>query len=143
MKVILCMLIDKNGKIKYVPKYFKPNDVDICVSNYKIGYIGNKTLFYTLLEYNDDYIEETCWTTSEILRRCSEYNKNCVVKIFTRINDFYKYANEIQFAFIENLESFDEQINMNDLIEFCKTLDKQCLGEMNGIKFFRYTKNNI
>ncbi|MGL6185501.1 MAG: hypothetical protein ACRC1T_09005 [Clostridium chrysemydis] len=143
MKVILCMLIDRNGKIKYVPQYFKPHEVDICVSNYKIGVIGNKTVFYTLLEYNDEYMEQTCWTTNEVLKRCKEHKDDCVVKIFTRINDFYKHANEIQFAFTENLESFDEQIEMEDLIEFCKTLDKQYLGEMNGIKFFRYTKKNI
>lgn len=141
MKVILCMLIDKTGKIKYVPQYFKPKEVDICVSNYNIGEIGNKTIFYTLLEFEERYMEDTCWTTNEVVKRCEEYKSDCIVKIFTRINDFYKYADEIQFAYIEKLETFDEQIDMNDLIEFCKTLDKKYLGEVNGIKFFRYTKN--
>lgn len=143
MKVILCMLIDKNGKIKYVPQYFKPNEVDICVSNYKMGRIGNKSLFYNLLEYEDEYATDTCWTTSEVLRRCEEYKEDCIVKIFTRIQDFYEKADEIQFAYIENLESHDEELDMSGLVEFCKNLDRNYLGEINGIKFFRYTKKNI
>lgn len=140
MRVILCMLIDKQGKIKYVPQYFKPNEVDVCVSNFKIGKIGVNTLYYNLLDYDEKYANDLCWTTSEVLRRCEELKKNCNVKIFTRIQDFYAEANEIQFAFMENLDSFDEQIDMKDLIEVCKNLDKQYLGEMNGVKFFRYMK---
>lgn len=137
MRVILCMLIDKHGHIKYAPQYFKPNDVDVCVSNIQMGKIGVRTLYYNLLEYDDRYANDLCWTTSEVLRRCGE---NDVVKIFTRVQDFYDKADEIQFAFKDELEQYDEELSMSDLSQFCKGLKKEALGEKNGIKFFRYTK---
>ncbi|MGL4999920.1 MAG: hypothetical protein ACRC5T_13235 [Cetobacterium sp.] len=143
MKVILCMLIDKQGRIKYVPRYFKPNDVDICVSNFSMGEIGNKSLYYNLLEYDERYANDLCWTTSEVLRRCGEFKEDCTVKIFTRIQDFYDKADEIQFAFTDTLETYDEELSMEDLISYCKEMNKIALGEMQGVRFYRYTKKNI
>lgn len=133
-KIILCMLIDKHGHVKYTPQSFKPNDCDICVSNFDIGKIGKKTLYYTMLDFRDEFAEETTWTTNETINRCED----SVVKIFTRVQDFYKYANEIQFAYTDELKTWDEELDMNDLIEFCKQAERKYLGESNGIKFFRY-----
>lgn len=143
MKIILCMLIDKHGHIKYQPLSFKPKEADICVSNFIMGSLGNKSLYYTLLDYEEEYAEDICWTTHEVLDRCEKYKENGVVKIFTRIQDFYNHADEIQFAYQDELETWDEELETKDLIEFCKTMDKKFLGELNNVKFFRYTKKNI
>lgn len=136
MEVVACMLIDKYGKIKYTPQSFKPNDCDICISNYKIGKIGNNTLFYVLLDYEEEYGNDTCWTVSEVMRRA----ENKKIKIFTRIQDFYNHITELQFAYIDSLEDYDETLDMDVLKEFCNSMSKTYLGEKNGIKFFRYKK---
>lgn len=138
-KIILCMLIDKHGHIKYAPQSFKPNDCDICVSNFDIGKIGKKTLFYTMLDFREEFAEETTWTTNETINRC----RDSVVKIFTRVQDFYKYADEIQFAYKDELSTWDEELDMNDLVSFCKGANREYLGEFNGIKFFRYSIKSL
>lgn len=141
MKIILCALIDRHGHLKYVANNFKPNDCDICVSNYKIGSIGKKTLYYTLLDYDEQYANETCWTTKEVLRRCEEYNENSVVKIFTEIQNFYDKASEFHFAFTNELLEYDEEINMEDLKEFSKNMKKEVIGNFGDMRFFKYTKS--
>lgn len=143
MNIILCTFVDKHGHIKYQPNSFRPKEVDVCVSNYNMKNIGNKTLYYTLLDYDENVGIDTCWTTSETLRRCEEINADSNVKIFTRIQDFYSHANEIQFAFKDEFDDWDDELNMEELKKFCSDMDRQFLGEKDGIKFFRYTKKNI
>lgn len=138
MEVIASILIDKHGHIKYVPQYFKPNECDICISNYKIKRVGNKTLYYAPLEFEDEFNIDTCWTVKEIIRRCEEAQAN-KIKIFVGVSDFYDEITELQFAYIDELEIWDEEIDMDRLREFCRGAKREYLGEMKNIKFFRYT----
>lgn len=137
MKVIASVLIDKQGHIKWLPKPFNPNDADVCISNFEIGEIGKNSLFYVPLDYREDMMEKTCWTVEETFRRVKELGAT-KVKIFTSVQDFFDEINELQFAFMEKLEKWDEEVDMNRMMEFCKTAEREYLGEKNGIKFFRY-----
>lgn len=138
MEIIACIFIDKHGHIKYVPQYFKPKECDICISNFEMKDIGNKTLYYVLLDYREEYKEDICWTIKETLRRCNELEAK-KIKIFTRIQDFYDNITELQFAYIDELDEWDEELDMNDLKEFCKKTKREYLGELKNIKFFKYT----
>lgn len=134
------MLLDRFGHVKYMVDKFKPSK-SMCVSNYKINKIGLKTLFYNIeLDIKEELAEDTCWTPHEVVRRIkeSEFNE---AKIFTRVQDFYDVANEIQFAYTETLDSWDEQLDIEKLKSFCSNFKRESLGEVNGVKFFRYTKN--
>ena len=137
INIIASVLIDKNGHIKWTPKSFKPNEADICITNFNIGFIGKKSLFYVPLDFNKDYMNETCWTVEEVKRRLKEENAN-TVKIFTRIQDFYDEINELQFAYTDTLDSYDETLDMDKMKEFCNNAEREYLGEKNNIKFFRY-----
>lgn len=138
MDIIASILIDKHGHIKYVPQYFKPNECDVCVSNYLMKNIGNKTLYYTPLQLEDGFEIDTCWTVREVIRRCTESNAN-KIKIFVGIQDFYNEITELQFAYIDELDSWDEEIDMDRLKQFCNSAKREFLGEIKNIKFFRYT----
>ncbi|MGL5962632.1 MAG: hypothetical protein ACRCZ0_11885 [Cetobacterium sp.] len=139
-RIILCALVDSEGHLKYMVDKFKPND-SLCVSNYSIGKIGLETLFYNIeLSITDDLIKETCWTKKEILRRLEE-SQQTKMKVFTRIQDFYKEADEFQFAYKEKLEEWDEELDTQKLRTFCSDFKREILGESNGTKFFRYIKN--
>lgn len=139
MKVIASVLIDKYGHIKYTPQSFKPNDCDICITNIQIGSVGKKSLYYTpLLILKDERAEDVTWTVKETIRRCEESQAN-IIKIFTRIQDFYEEIDELQFAYTDELKDWDEEISMTSLKMFCNNANREFLGESNGIKFFRYT----
>lgn len=139
MRVIASMLVDKHGRIKHLPQAFKPNEADICVLSLSMGDVCEKSLYYEPLSFDENKKESITWTVKETMRRCYEVKAN-VVKIFTRIQDFYEEIDELQFAYIDDLgEDFNEEIDMTSLKMFCDKAKKEFLGEKNNIKFFRYT----
>lgn len=140
MNIILCTLIDAKGRVKYVPKKFKIDDTDVCVSDYNLGKINNNTIYYTLLEYDEERISNTAWSVAETLRRAKEINAT-TVKIFTKIENFYSKATEICFAYSKtDLSDYDEIIDLDRFKDVCKNMKKVFLGTMQDISFFRYTK---
>lgn len=138
MDIIASIFVDKHGHVKYVPQYFKPNECDICISNYHMKNIGKKTLYYTPLNFEEGFEIDTCWTVREVVRRCIEANAS-KVKIFASIQDFYNEITELQFAYTDELDTWDEKLDMSRLKEFCNNAKREFLGEMKNIKFFRYT----
>ncbi len=133
------MLVDKHGHIKHTPQSFKPRDADICVLSLSMGDVCEKSLYYDPLSFEEDKAESITWTVKETMRRCEEVGAN-VVKIFTRIQDFYEEINELQFAYIDDLGAdWNEEIDMSSLKMFCDKAQRKFLGEKNNIKFFRYT----
>lgn len=142
MNKIICMFIDADGKIKYVPNKFRVESADVIIADYSIDTSLNKNIIY----YNNDLeLDETkgdaCWTSCEVIRRVEELKPN-EVKIFTLVDDFLDYANEIQFAFNSNSfgDDFDEQIDVEEFKKTCANFDKEFIGTVDGIYFYRYKR---
>lgn len=142
MKLILCMLVDEDGSIKYAPHYFKSQEADACVTSYKTKHINKNTIFYnTDLDLQED-IGEACWTSNEVKRRLDELKAN-EVKVFTLLEDFYDIANEIQFAYSNvKFDEYDEKIDINVFKELCNNFDKKFLGASQGLNFFKYNRRD-
>lgn len=138
MKLIGCIFIDSLGHIKYAYREFHSEKCSVAISNYKLGKINEKTLYYTLLDWKEEYGIDTCWTVKECVRRCNEIKAESV-KIFTRIQDFLNELDELQFAYIDKIDSWDEEVDLSIFKEWCNKVNKQYIGEKNNIKFFRYT----
>ncbi|MGL5647016.1 MAG: hypothetical protein ACRDDY_04130 [Clostridium sp.] len=140
--IILCMFIDKDGKIRQRPHYFKPNNVDFCISDYSLGDIknSNKTLYLEFLNIKEELMCDTCWTVNELVRRCDGD-----IKIFAKLESFYNVMTEVQFAFSSESfgEDYDDMIDVSLFKETVKGFDKKMLPEANGIKFFKYLKKMV